>query len=222
MRTVKLLVMVAALAVAGSALAQHHTATAPKDNAHDPLAAPFYHVVVKELNLSADKQAELREKLEAKSEAMEAWNKSKKGQELADMNKKLEAARKDNNKDEVKKLEADIKPLKEDRAKVEADEDAKIDAFWTADQKPVVAAVEAYLAAMRKFSKADLTADQKTKTMTIAKEYGNKFVAAKDKSETEKVRKEFYTKVDENVLTAEQRAEMKAKHDKGAQTKPAK
>jgi len=222
MRTLRLLVMVAAVAVAGSAMAQHHATTAPKDR--DPLAAPYYRMVVKELNLSAEKQDELRKKMKAQDDAMDAWDNSKKGQELADLKKKLDAARKDNNKDEIKKLEADIKPLKEDRAKLDADEHAKVEAFFTADQKPVLVAISRYTGVLGRLSKAGVNLDdgQKAKTMTIAKEYGPKFVAAKDKAEKEKLGKEFYAHVEENVLTADQRAELKAKHEKSSETKPAK
>lgn len=221
MRTLRLLAMVAAIAMTGAAWAQHNSTTQPKDKERDPLDAPYYRMVVKELNLNTEKQGELRKKLEARREAMTEWNKSEKGKKLEELNKKLEAARKEKNKDEIQKLEADIKPLREDRSKFETEEDAKVMTFFTAEQKPVLAAISAYTGAMRKFSKADLTEDQKAKTMKIAKEFGPKFVDAKEKAQKEELRQKFYTQVEENVLTAKQREEL-AKSEKTTDTRPAK
>jgi Spy/CpxP family protein refolding chaperone len=185
-----------------------------------------YAIMVSELKLDEAAVARLKEKVQAKDEALAAWDKEN-GEKLKAAQDAAKKAKEGTDKAAAKKAADEVKALTDARGKIQADGMVAIYAVLSPEQKTQWDGFVLYRTMSGRFKKAALTEDQQ-KTMRglcaaaakdIASVTGDAKAAAKAKGEvTGKLTKDI-----EALLTADQKTALTAKPaDKpAAEKKPA-
>jgi Spy/CpxP family protein refolding chaperone len=169
-------------------------------------------VMAKEVELTADEQATLKQKVEAKQQALAEWEQAN-GAKLAELKKSYSEARKADEKDKAKEIRTEMGKLSAEQKKLAAEKNAECMAVLTAEQKDKWEGVQMFNKVVRRYRKVNLDDGQKTKMKGICIA-GVKDIAAADA----KAKKAAIKKVEQDctaVLTAEQREQVsKPKADK--------
>lgn len=164
----------------------------------------YYAIIAKEADLSAEQREQFNTALAARAKALDdfdAANKSKMDELAANAKK----ARAEDNTELYRELQAQLRPLRAERRKIEDSHRDKAMAVFTPEQLQRVQAYGLYVGAAIKFSKAELSDEQKAKIKTIAIELGQSIKPDAPGKEVKKVREALYERVAEEVLTAAQR-----------------
>lgn len=164
----------------------------------------YYMIIAKELGLSDDQKAKLTAAMAERSEAVKKWDEAN-GAKVKELTAAEAKAKEAKDAEGAKKVSAEIKTLKAGRTAIEDEGKAKFHALLTPDQKTHLQGYNLYVGAMTKFSKAELTDDQKTKAKTIALETGKSVAADTDAKALAKVKNDLAARIDKEVLTDAQR-----------------
>jgi Spy/CpxP family protein refolding chaperone len=194
---------------------------------------PNWAAVATRLDLTDDQKAKLNAILETK----QAANKDFQAKDNP-LKEQLEKAKQANDEEQVTKLKAQRKALRDELNKSEETANKTFDELLTSAQREKFAGYKAYLRIVRHYTAAELSPDQKAKIEAMCDQNAKAYLAAKD---DDTARKDLDKKVDEQVskevLTKEQidkieearkkRAEMKeattkAATDPAAKVQPAK
>ncbi|MBE3097618.1 MAG: hypothetical protein IMZ44_10905 [Planctomycetes bacterium] len=215
-----LLTAVLAVLIASPAvLAEQAKAPAKEKAAKSPLRGE-YAIMVSELKLPEQQQADLVAKVKAKDDALAAWEKEN-GDKLKAAQEAAKKAKEGTDKDAAKKASADVKAFSDARAKIQADGMAAIYAILTPEQKQQWDGFVLYRSAMARFRKANLTEDQQKKVRELAGAAAKELAGAQ--ADDKKAKTEIQGKLTKDIealLTAEQKESLKPAA-KPADEKPA-
>jgi len=186
-----------------------------------------YAIMTAELKLTDQQQADLKAKVQAKAEALVAWEKAN-GEKLKAAQEAAKKAKEGGDKDAAKKAADELKTVEADRTKITADADAAIAAILSAEQKTAWECFKAYRAAMGRYRRVNPTDEQSAKIRVAcaaackeaAAVTGDEKVARKAKSEIEAKLRQT---IENTILTAEQREALAKKPEPkpAAEKKPA-
>lgn len=166
-------------------------------------------LMVKELKLSDQQQAQLKEKIKARDDAVVAWN-----QANADKIKAAEEAGKKarESKDAADRKQAGAvnKELQAARAAATAEADAAILAALTDEQKAAWGGLQLYKTVMSRYRKVELTEDQQAKIKAACTAAAAELAAAQGDEKAAKkakgsVNEKLQWAIDVVILTPEQR-----------------
>lgn len=186
-----------------------------------------YGMMASECGLTDQQQADLKAKLNARQQAMEAWQKDN-GDRANALKDALKKAREAADKDAAKKAQADLAALTTEREKVDADSMAAILAIMNDEQKAKWQAFQVYRSVMGRYKRVSPTDEQVAKMKEAAAAAAKELsaVTGTDK-EARKAKGEIETKlrntVEQTILTAEQREALSKKPEpkpKKAEEKP--
>lgn len=165
--------------------------------------------MVKECNLTADQQAKLEEKVAAMNKAVADWDAQHKEQ-MDKLNAEIKAAKEAKDKARLKELSAQKKPLDVERAALIAEHRNGIMELLTPEQKTAWAVYQLQREVLGKFKKAKLTEDQiaKIKPLCEAAQAELAKLGADDTKGQKAVKEKLFADVEQQILTAEQRALM--------------
>lgn len=176
--------------VASSAAFCQAATSAPASSsapAGDPLKNPFWSGLVKELKLGPDEQAKLGEKIQAKHDALLAFDQGD-GKGLAELVRQCDAAKKARLKSQVSSLQEKIRSIQAARQKIQQDQQDQILSIFNADQLDSYEGYRLYVMLCGYFSKAKPTEKQKESLRELARQAGpelakidRKDVEARDK-----------------------------------------
>ena len=176
--------------VASSAAFCQAAASAPASSsapASDLLKNPFWSRLVKELKLGPDDQTKLGEKIQARHDALLAFDQGD-GKKLPELVRQCEAARKAKLKKDVNTLQEKIHSLQAAREKIRQDQQGQILSIFRADQMDAYESYRLYFMLCECFSKAKPTDKQKEALRELARQAGpelakidRKDVEARDK-----------------------------------------
>jgi Spy/CpxP family protein refolding chaperone len=222
-------VVPAVLIAAPAALAEEAKAKPAKEKAPAKASSGLkgeYAIMASECKLPQDQIATLKAKVQAKDEALAAWEKEN-GEKAKAIQEAAKKAREGNDKAASKKAADDLKALNEAKAKIQADGMVAIYAVLTPEQKQTWDGFVLYRSMMARFKKVNPTDEQQGKIRALcadaAKEIaavtGDEKAAAKAKNTTTA---KLVKTIEETVLTAAQREELAKKPaPKPAAEKPA-
>lgn len=183
-----------------------------------------YAIVAAELKLSDEKKAEFAKAVEALNAARSEWAKAN-AAKLEELNKAAKAAREAKDKDKTKELQKQLAELKAQQEKITSDAQAKVRAVLTPEQQAQWEAFTLYRQVLRRYSKAELTDEQKDKAKALAAEAAKQISASTDAKAASALKKDLDQKV-AALLTPEQTEKMKApaakKPPKGDKAEPKK
>ena len=168
-----------------------------------------YAMMARECGLTEQQQADLKVKINARKEAVDAWQKAN-GDRSNALKEALKKAREAGDRDAVKKTQADLAALQVERGKVNADSMAAILAIMNDEQRPKWQAFAVYRNMMGRYKKVNPTDEQVAKikeaAAATAKELaavtGTDGEARKAKGE---IQKKLRNTIEQTILTAEQR-----------------
>ncbi|MCE9589442.1 MAG: Spy/CpxP family protein refolding chaperone [Planctomycetes bacterium] len=175
-----------------------------------PKAAPGlrgqYAIMASELKMTPEQQAQLQKKVEAREAAVKAWNEAN-GAKLAESQKALAEAKK--NKDpKAAELKAEVDKLAADKEKVNKDSMVEVERVFTPEQKKTWAGYEVYVGATGHFSRVKLSDEQKAKARQLAQD--TSAILPAEGKDRKAALNALYSKIEAEVLTDEQRAQLKA------------
>lgn len=167
----------------------------------------YYAIMASVTGMDDAQKAQLKAKVDARDAALKAWDEAN-GEKVKQLSAASKAAQEAKDKAKVKQLTEEKKALVTERATLEKKHDEAIESLLTPEQKSKLAAHNVYTGTMGHYGKIKLTDEQKEKVRAMAAEVTPKLPAEG------KPRKEamtaFWTKVDNEVLTPEQREALKA------------
>ena len=171
-----------------------------------------YAIMASELKFTDAQKADLAEKLKACAENAKKWR-TDNADKLADIKKKQAEARKNKDKDAMKKIAADSKALRDEEMKIRNSAVDAAKAILTDEQKVQWAGFMVYRQVMRKFKKAELTDEQNKKVRDLCNAKA-KDIPEDDKKARGRAYKELSDSITNDVLTADQKAKLTAKTPK--------
>lgn len=215
MKSLKLFVLVltAALLVAAPALAAKADKPAKEKGAKGAILKGEFAIMASELKLTDDQKAQLAEKVKAKEEAAAKWDAAN-GEKLKALMETAKKAKEAGDKAASKRAAEELKALRDDQEKATADAEAAIMGALTPEQKAQWDGFKVYRVAMMRFKKCNLT-DEQTAKVKAACQDAAKSITPETKA---KATQELYKKIEETILTAEQKPllEKKPAADKAA------
>ncbi|MFW5731750.1 MAG: hypothetical protein ACOCZU_00930 [Planctomycetota bacterium] len=164
--------------------------------------------MTQKLDLSADQTATLKQKVEAKNAAIAEWNKTN-AEKLSAIKASMKDARKNENKDEMKKLKGEMGELSKARKTIETDATAACMGVLTAEQKSKWEGIKFCGRVMGKYRKAGLDETQQAKAEQLCLA-----AAAQLASADKKATKGVMTKLDGDIkalLTDAQKEKISAR-----------
>ncbi len=173
-------------------------------------AQGYYAFLARELKLEGDAKAKYEEALKARAAAIKAWDDAN-GAKLKELDAASKAAKAGTDKAAAKKASDDLKAARAPREAIEDEHKKKILASLSPEHRQVARGYNFYTGAGVKFSKAELTDDQKAKVKSLALESGKKTSDDMKDADLDKLRDEFYATVSKDVLTEAQRTALATK-----------
>ena len=177
-----------------------------------------YAMMVKILNLTDAQKTELADKLKACAKEAKTWRETN-ADKLAEIKKQQAEARKNKDKDAMKKVAEQSKDLRAEEAKNRGAAIAAVKSILTPEQQQQWAGFTVYQQIMGRFKKAELTDDQDKKVRDICNAKA-KDIPEGDKKAQSRAMKELSTSIIESVLTAEQKEKVAAKGGGKAKKEP--
>ncbi len=224
-----LIAPLAALALLGPAASADETARTEKKarkQAKAPALRGEHARMASVVGLSQDQQARILQLLQDKNQARKQWQKDNAAQ-LQTLKQAAKQAKADKNKEEMKKVSAQIKQLTAAQKQIEQKYETEIQAALTAEQRKTWAEHQASAKYLGRFRKANLTDAQQAQMKQIVSEMLGKIGQAGDRKARSTAEKELRGKL-MAVLTDEQKAQLQAprpkrteKPDKPRRNKPA-
>lgn len=173
----------------------------------------YYAIMASVCKLTDEQKTQFEEKIKARSEALKAWDDGADGQKVAELKKKLSDIPREK-REERGELAKQLKPLEAGRAKIEKETRDAILAILTPEQRVLWDGQQLYTQRMRGLGRAKLTDEQKEKVRELCQQTAKAISELPEKERRGKVKeleKQLSAKIDQEVLTAEQREAMKAK-----------
>ena len=164
----------------------------------------YYMIIAKELSLSEEQKAKLTSVLADRSGALKAWDVANSAK-VSSLTAQQTSAKAAKDTEAASKAGEELKALKAGRTAIEDDGKAKFHAILTPDQRVHLNGYNLYIGAMIKFSKAELTDEQKAKAKTIALETSKSASAEIDAKALAKVKTDLAARIEKEVLTDAQR-----------------
>lgn len=188
-----------------------------------PALKGVYGIMATELKLSDEQIAKISEKVQARDQAIKAWDAAN-AEKLAEAKKAQAAAEESKNADAIKAAKAKVADLNKDRAKISDAAQQDIMSVLTADQAATWAAYNMHTGMMRRFSKAQLTDEQKAKCKELCMAQATQIGKLKpdDKKALDAIRAQVAKTIEETVLTAQQRELLNAQAAPAKDAKDAK
>ena len=171
-----------------------------------------YAIMAKVLEFTDAQKTQLAAALTACADEAKKWKEAN-ADKLAEIKKQQAEARKNKDKDAMKKLATESKALRAEEAKFKGKPIAAAKALLTPDQKAKWDGFTVYRQVMRRLKKAGLTDEQDAKVRQICTAKAAEILEA-DKKAQGKAYKELTTAIIDSVLTAEQKAKLTAKPPK--------
>jgi Spy/CpxP family protein refolding chaperone len=165
--------------------------------------------MAEKLNLSTDQTATLKQKVEAKNQAVAEWNRTN-AEKLNALKASMKDAKKSGSKEEMKKLKNEMGELNKARKKIEADGEAACMAVLSADQKARWEGVLLSKRVLGKYRKAGLDQTQQAKAEELCIAAAGE-IAGADKKAAKAAMKKLQDQID-SLLTGEQRTKMSSGH----------
>ncbi|MHB0936404.1 MAG: hypothetical protein ACYDCO_28030 [Armatimonadota bacterium] len=164
-------------------------------------------IMVKECNLTADQQAKLEEKTKAMNAAVAEWDAQHKAQ-TDKLKADITAAKEAKDKAKLKELNAQKRALDAERAGLTQQHRKGIMELLTPEQKTAWAVYQLQQDVLNKFKKAKLTEEQiaKIKPLCTATQQELAKLGADDAKGRKALMDKLFTDVEQQILTAEQRA----------------
>lgn len=169
-----------------------------------------YAIMVKELGLDEAQQAKLTELVKAKEQAMNAFR-----QENGEKMKELREIMKGEDKAKAEQAEKDLKALMAKGGEVEKKHNDAILGILTPEQTKKWQGFQLFQLVMRRYSRLDLTEEQKAKVREMCGAAGADFAAQADKKAKGEMLGKLNKDIAEKILNDEQRAKMTAHDEKG-------
>lgn len=167
----------------------------------------YYAIMAGVTGMDESQKAQLKAKVDARDAELKAWDATN-GEKVKQLSAATKAAQEAKDKAKVKQLSEEKKALVTERATLEKKHDAAIESLLTPEQKQKLAAHNVYTGTMSHYGKIKLTDEQKEKVRAMAAEV-TPTLPAEGKPRKEALNA-FWAKVDNEVLTAEQRDALKA------------
>ncbi|MFO8013437.1 MAG: hypothetical protein R6X20_09045 [Phycisphaerae bacterium] len=179
-----------------------------------------YAILASECNLTADQQAQLKAKIQARNQALAEWQQAH-GDKAAELKKAMKAAKEAGNKEEMKRLGQELKALSAARRQVDEKTMADIYAILTSEQKTTWAGFRLYRRAMAWCRRADLTEAQQATIRKMADARAKEMTGAADEKAERQIAGALRKEIEQSVLSAEQREALgrkatKERPEKGA------
>ena len=177
-----------------------------------------YAILASECNLTAEQEASLKAKVEARNQAMAEWQQAH-GEKALDIRKAMKAAKDAGNKEEMKRLGEEMKALSTERRQMEEKTMAAIYAILTPEQNTTWAGFRLYRQAMGWCKRAGLSEEQQATIRKMADARAKELADASDEKAQRQINIALREEIEQSVLTAEQREALAKKPTK---TKPEK
>jgi len=167
--------------------------------------------MVKECNLTADQQAQLEVKVKAMNAALADWDAQHKEQ-VDKLKTDLAAAKEAKDKAKSKELGAQKKALDTERAGLMKQHRQGIKDLLTPEQQQAWAVYQLQQEVIKHFAKAALTDDQKAKIKPLCVDAQKELakLGADDAKGEKALKTKLFSDVEQQILTADQRALMAA------------
>ncbi len=181
-----------------------------------------YAILASECDLTAEQEAELKTRVQARKQAMAEWQQAH-ADEAANLKQAVRAARDAGNKGEAKRLTQRVKALSAERQQLDELTMAQIYAVLTPEQMTTWAGFRLYRRAMRWCKRAGLTEEQQAAIRKMADAAAKRLARAGGKPGEDPVLTALRQEIERTVLTAEQREALGRKPTKERpEKKPAK
>jgi Spy/CpxP family protein refolding chaperone len=172
-----------------------------------------YAILAGECSLTADQEAALKAKIQARNQAMAEWQQAN-GSKSEEIRKAMKAAKEAGNKEEMKRLGEEMKALSAERRQMEEKTMADIYAILTSEQKQKWAGFRLYRQAMGWCKKANLTEEQQATVRKMADAKAKDVADAADEKAQRQVAMALRKEIEASVLSAEQREALGQKQAK--------
>ena len=171
-----------------------------------------YAILASECGLTDAQKELLAAKLKASKEATDKWEQEN-GQKAKDLQAKMKAAKEAGNAEEAKGIAQELKTLLAERARLTEGNMTAVYDMLTPEQKVKWNGFKLYRVAMMRYKKLELTEDQTAKVRALADETA-KGVDPTDEKAAKKAMTTLAEKIEQDVLTPEQRENLSKKGEK--------
>lgn len=169
-----------------------------------------YSILMSTVDANEQLKARITETAKANQEAMKAWEQAN-GEKMKDLQKRMGDAKTAGDAEGLKKLQAEQKELLAGRESIRKEGWGKIMGMLSAEQKQKWETFQFKRNLLRRLAKAKVTDEQKPKIEALISEAAPAIQAASDEKEKGKLMGELLKKIQEQVLTEEQKAALQAK-----------
>ena len=175
-----------------------------------------YAILVAECDLTDEQKEQVKAKIQATKEAVAQWEQEH-GEKAQELQKSMKAAKEAENKDEVKRIGQELKTLMTERRRLQQQTMTGVLAVLTAEQRTKWNGFRLYRQMMMRYKKTGLTEEQTAKVREMANAAAKALGDPSDEKAARKAAAALRDKVEQNVLTAEQREGLgeKAGKEKG-------
>jgi Spy/CpxP family protein refolding chaperone len=173
-----------------------------------------YAIMASVLEMDDAQKAKLMEAVEASGKAIRDWDNGDSGKKYKELNDARKQAAKDKDKEKIKSIGEQLKPLQKERADLMAAQKTAIMNVLTPEQKAKWAGFELYRNVMRRYKAAKLTEDQDKQLRDLCAAQAPKLPDSSDRKAYGGAMKQLYAEIDEKILTGTQREELKKKPEK--------
>jgi len=176
-----------------------------------------YAIMASVVGMDDAQKAKLVEALEANSAALRQWKQGESGKKMEELAKAAAEAKKAGDKEKAKKIQEDMKALKESHAKLEEANKARILAVLSDQQKTRYAAFNLERQVLRRFGKRiELTEEQQKQIKDLCAEAVKARPAGEDPKAATGADKKLMSEIEQKVLTDAQCEALKKPVEKPA------
>jgi Spy/CpxP family protein refolding chaperone len=168
-----------------------------------------YAIMAKVLEMDTTQTAKLTEAVEASQKALKAWDDSDSGKKYKEFEAALKKAKADKDKEKTTSLGDQIKPLAKERSDLQEAQKANIMALLTPEQKAKWAGFTVFRTVIGKYKRVDPTEDQDKQIRQLCEAAAKGMPDASDKKARGEAMKKLSEEIEQKVLTAAQREELK-------------
>ena len=171
-------------------------------------------IMAKVLEMNEAQTTDLMKAVESSGKAVADWNAGAAGQKLKELREEAKKAREAKDKEKTKSLSQEMNSLQKELSELQAAQKAQIMDLLTAEQKAKWAGFTLYRNVMRRYKrvKPDEGQDKQLRDLCAAKAKDQP--ASSDRKAYGAAMKALYGEIEENILTAAQREELKKKPEK--------
>jgi Spy/CpxP family protein refolding chaperone len=168
-----------------------------------------YAIMAKVLEMDTIQTAKLTEAVEARDKALKAWDDSDSGKKFKEFSEALKKAKADKDKEKAKSLDDQMKPLTKERSDLQEAQRANIMAVLTPEQKAKWAGHSLYTVVMRKYKRTNPADEQEKQIRQLCEAAAKGMPDVTDKKGHGEAMRKLSDEIEQKVLTAAQREELK-------------